>query len=169
MERVKTIKGATGEKYVTFVCPGCKNHHTLPVGDGAKWQFNGNMESPTIRPSILARSGHYAYGVPEGGEGCYCNWAERHDGEEAPFQCFVCHSFVTDGHIQFLNDCTHELRGQTVQLSVIDPPSEPGSTEPKGENEPGSEEPWDENDPACTVGWGNNPYRKVKDKEEEGI
>jgi hypothetical protein len=28
----------------------------------------------------------------------------------------VCHSFVTDGRIQFLSDCTHELAGQTVDL-----------------------------------------------------
>ncbi|MGT2429227.1 hypothetical protein ACU4HD_11865 [Cupriavidus basilensis] len=25
----------------------------------------------------------------------------------------ACHSFVTDGHIQFLGDCTHALAGQT--------------------------------------------------------
>jgi hypothetical protein len=28
----------------------------------------------------------------------------------------VCHSFVTDGKIQFLGDCTHALAGQTVEL-----------------------------------------------------
>ena len=28
----------------------------------------------------------------------------------------VCHSFVTDGRIQFLADCTHALAGQTVDL-----------------------------------------------------
>lgn len=28
----------------------------------------------------------------------------------------VCHSFVTDGNIQFLDDCTHELKGKTVPL-----------------------------------------------------
>jgi len=27
-----------------------------------------------------------------------------------------CHSYVTDGRIQFLNDCTHDLAGQTVDL-----------------------------------------------------
>ena len=29
---------------------------------------------------------------------------------------FVCHSFVTDGRIQFLGDCTHDLAGHTVEL-----------------------------------------------------
>lgn len=28
----------------------------------------------------------------------------------------LCHSFVTDGKIQFLNDCFHSLKGQTVDL-----------------------------------------------------
>lgn len=28
----------------------------------------------------------------------------------------VCHSFVTDGCIQYLGDCTHRLAGQTVDL-----------------------------------------------------
>lgn len=27
-----------------------------------------------------------------------------------------CHSFVTAGRVQFLNDCAHELAGQTVPL-----------------------------------------------------
>ena len=27
-----------------------------------------------------------------------------------------CHSFVTDGKIRFLNDCTHEMAGETVDL-----------------------------------------------------
>ena len=28
----------------------------------------------------------------------------------------ACHTFVTDGRIQFLGDCTHALAGQTVDL-----------------------------------------------------
>ncbi len=30
----------------------------------------------------------------------------------------VCHTFVTDGRIQFLGDCTHVMAGQTVDLPV---------------------------------------------------
>ena len=33
--------------------------------------------------------------------------------------CKRCHSFVTDGRIQFLSDCTHALAGQTVDLPDI--------------------------------------------------
>jgi hypothetical protein len=50
------------------------------------WAFNGSLILPTIRPSILA-----------------CG-AER------------CHSFVTNGEIQFLADSTHALAGQAVAL-----------------------------------------------------
>lgn len=32
----------------------------------------------------------------------------------------VCHSFVRDGRIQFLSDCTHKLANQTVDLPDID-------------------------------------------------
>jgi hypothetical protein len=28
----------------------------------------------------------------------------------------VCHSFVSEGVIQFLDDCTHSLVGQSVEL-----------------------------------------------------
>jgi hypothetical protein len=31
----------------------------------------------------------------------------------------VCHSYVTDGKIRFLDDCTHELAGKTVELEDV--------------------------------------------------
>ncbi len=31
-----------------------------------------------------------------------------------------CHSFVRDGKIQFLDDCFHELRGQTIDMQDMD-------------------------------------------------
>jgi hypothetical protein len=37
-------------------------------------------------------------------------------GERLDIPDLVCHSFVTDGKIQFLSDCTHALAGQTVAL-----------------------------------------------------
>ncbi|MCZ4340562.1 hypothetical protein O4H52_03015 [Sphingomonadaceae bacterium G21617-S1] len=36
------------------------------------------------------------------------------DGHRAPPA--VCHSFVRNGQIEFLSDCTHALAGQTVPL-----------------------------------------------------
>lgn len=72
-------------------CPGCEDHHMVPVqGDGA-WSFNGDLAAPTLQPSVLCRVPHV-------------------DGER------VCHAFVASGRIQFLSDCTHKLAGQTVTM-----------------------------------------------------
>jgi len=73
-----------------FHCPGCKNDHAFTIGTGDQgWTFNGDLEKPTFRPSLL------------------CN-------KDNPKR--RCHSFVTAGKIEFLKDCHHELRSQTVDL-----------------------------------------------------
>lgn len=75
-----------------FYCPGCKVYHGIwTEGDGPRWQFNGDLEKPTVSPSILVTYLH-ATGTD------------------------ICHSFVKEGMIQFLSDCTHELAGQTIEL-----------------------------------------------------
>jgi len=84
-------------KGYAFMCPGCKGVHSVQTNPEFKpcWTFNGDIDKPTVNPSIRVRSGK--------------------DGRNR-----VCHSFVTNGHIQFLNDCTHELVGQTVELPEWD-------------------------------------------------
>lgn len=62
-------------------------------GDGPRWGWNGCVNKPTFTPSILVRR----------------NYGEDQHPE-------VCHSFVTDGQIQFLGDCTHAMAGQTVPI-----------------------------------------------------
>ena len=52
-----------------------------------RWTFNGDVDQPTFSPSLLIRTSQG-----------------------------VCHSYVQDGRIQFLGDCTHALAGQTVEL-----------------------------------------------------
>jgi hypothetical protein len=80
-------------RYVLFVCPGCKRDHVIPVKNHPNaWEFNGDYNRPSLRPSILSNSG-------------------RADPDS-----HICHSFVTDGKIQFLSDSTHELAGMTVEL-----------------------------------------------------
>lgn len=84
-----------------FQCPGCKCHHgvwtTHKNGNQAIWQFNNDLEKPTVSPSILV------------------TW-EPHPTKGGKF---ICHSFVRDGNIEFLTDCTHELAGKTVELPNI--------------------------------------------------
>lgn len=101
----------------SFRCPGCKSFHSLNVsGDGTSWGFNGDLEKPTFTPSVLARTGHYA-GHHKAGDSCWCTYYAEHPDEKTDgFECCVCHSFVTDGRVQFLSDCTHALAGQTVDL-----------------------------------------------------
>lgn len=98
-----------------FLCPGCGNLHILPVGHGngenyARWGFNDDLERPTFTPSILARGSKLVLDD----EGAWAGeWEKDAAGNPIPY---ICHSFVTDGHIQFLGDCTHALAGQTLDL-----------------------------------------------------
>jgi len=75
-----------------FECPGCRCAHWFKTtGNRPRWIFNGDMNKPTIQPSI-----HVAPGSDK-----------------------VCHSYVTDGMIKFLGDCWHNLKNQTVPLEDI--------------------------------------------------
>jgi hypothetical protein len=98
--RLRSVEGGL----VSFWCPGCDCAHAVGVGegDGARWGYNGNPDAPTFTPSVLV-----TYNGSDAGQ-------DRGDGKSAPSA--VCHSFVTDGRIQFLGDCTHALAGQTVDL-----------------------------------------------------
>lgn len=114
------IKGKlkiVGDRFVEFHCPGCKDTHRIKIGgtEHPMWSFNGDYDKPTFSPSILVRSGHYCdHANPDD---CWCNFEQRFPEEgPAPFRCMRCHSFVRDGKIQFLGDCTHELAGKTVDL-----------------------------------------------------
>jgi hypothetical protein len=87
-----------------FRCPGCNENHMVRVGegDGPRWGYNGNPDAPTFTPSI-----NVTYDGADAGK-------LHNDGRRSPAS--VCHSFVTDGRIQFLADCTHDLAGFTVDL-----------------------------------------------------
>lgn len=117
-QRVKPCQDGD-RRAVSFTCPGCGDKHVMPVeGASPTWGFNGNMERPTLTPSIFVRCGHYVPGF-EDKRACWCSYNEEHPTEPAPFRCYACHSFVTDGRIQFLGDCSHVLAGQTVDLPDI--------------------------------------------------
>ena len=108
--RVTTSQTDDSTSGYLFRCPGCA---TLPYNSGlhfvrtvkdAKdpgapvWGFNGNVLEPTFTPSILVngRPESVAAGLPR------------------------CHSFVNSGMIQYLGDCDHPLKGQTVKLPPWD-------------------------------------------------
>ena len=93
----------TNSSSLLFFCPGCKSVHAV----NHLWKYNGDADMPTFSPSILVRGT-----IP-------ITDLEAEQillGEKIKPVPFVCHSFITDGKIQFLNDCTHELVGQTVEM-----------------------------------------------------
>jgi hypothetical protein len=103
------MKVKADAEHVYFRCPGCKDMHIIPIAGPSRWEWNGNVDQPTLGPSILVRSGHYApHWKP--GDNCWC-------GKDYGFSCYICHSFVINGQIQFCGDSTHQLSGQTVPLS----------------------------------------------------
>lgn len=83
---------------VAYYCIACKQLHMLNISNPnlyPSWTFNGDYDKPTFSPSVLLTQEY----KPESGKRAY-----------------VCHSFITDGKIQYLSDCTHELAGQTIDM-----------------------------------------------------
>lgn len=81
-----------GEVIWNWWCPGCEClHWTRTKGSEPCWGWDGSTSKPTFTPSVLVRSGN-ASGPT------------------------VCHSFVTNGVIHYLDDCTHPLKGQNVPM-----------------------------------------------------
>lgn len=83
-----------GIGWYMFHCPGCNTTHSFWTSspDHPNWNFNNNLENPTISPS-------HRVSMSEG---------------------TICHSFIKDGNIQFLNDSKHHLAGKTVELPPFD-------------------------------------------------
>jgi hypothetical protein len=100
---------------ILFWCKGCKSYHGVYVDKNkpVHWEFNNDYDKPTFNPSVLVKTGHYEDG--HNGK-CWCDYAKEHPDDDRLYKCGICHSFVRDGKIQYLNDCTHELAGQTVDL-----------------------------------------------------
>lgn len=88
--KLKTLNTSKG-KIFQFRCPGCATDHAVDES----WSFNNSFEKPTFHPSILYR---------------------EYEGEKISH---ICHSYVTDGFIRYLDDCTHNLKGQTVALPEL--------------------------------------------------
>ncbi len=121
MSQLSTILRDGENGALSFKCPGCGYAHTvhIGVGDGPRWSYNGNAEKPTFSPSVLCRTVR-GIGLTDDDWAEYDRIYSGPNGLEAvlnhPKFRWVCHSFVVDGRIQFLSDCTHELAGQTVDL-----------------------------------------------------
>jgi len=80
-----------------------------------KWSWNGDIDKPTLRPSLLVQSGHYAPNFKQD-DSCWCKYYKDHPDETPVFNCFRCHTWINDGKAQFLPDSTHEHSGKTLDL-----------------------------------------------------
>lgn len=86
---------ASDATHVELNTPGPIPTRMIPIrGQKPSWMWNGDVDQPTLKPSILSRGG---------GKDVKC-----------------CHSFVTNGKIRFLKDCSHELAGKTMDLLEVD-------------------------------------------------
>jgi hypothetical protein len=84
-------KKIRGDQYLYF-CPGCGYEHAFSLkSESGNHEFNMNLDKPTVSPSLLQNF------VP---------------GK-------LCHSYIIEGKIKYLNDCQHSLAGQTVELPEI--------------------------------------------------
>lgn len=80
-----------------YWCLGCQMLHPVHVsrpqgaGPSAVWDWNKDLLKPTFSPSL-----------------------RHHLGPKK-----MCHVFIRDGNIQYLSDCTHDYKDQTVPLPDI--------------------------------------------------
>ena len=90
------------DEHAAFNCPGCECSHMIRIsGVHPFWDWNGDLDKPTVTPSIRVTYPANPDALEE-----FKEWRlER-----------CCHSFVTDGKIQFLGDSTHKLAGLTVEI-----------------------------------------------------
>ena len=68
--------------------------YTVPT---PRWSFNGDVNSPTFRPSVR----HYIQ--------------HPNTGQEQT----VCHYHVTAGKIEYCSDFEHAFKGQTIDMADI--------------------------------------------------
>lgn len=84
--------------HVALYFPGPSGLIFLPVipqgrerkGTGC-WTWNGDTDKPTLKPSVRTRGSD-----------------------------FLCHSWVEDGQVKFLGDCSHDLKWKTATLLDVE-------------------------------------------------
>ena len=105
--KTEIIEVENGDRWLLFWCPGCATIHRPRIaGEGRPmWTWNGDRDTPTLSPSVVTWFGPMTT-LPAG----------RLDAGKV----YVCHLVLTEGRIRFLDDCTHTLTGQTVDLPDLE-------------------------------------------------
>jgi len=97
---VSIVKAIAREGYDTqhyFFCPACKEIHCW----WPSWTFNGDIEKPTVRPSIKV-----TWPANPQAEERFKEWRTER----------ICHSMITDGQIFYYKDSTHGKGGETMPI-----------------------------------------------------
>jgi hypothetical protein len=97
VRELKNIDPETGAQFhhrqFLYWCLGCGYEHAFALTtEGGHHEFNMDLKNPTISPSLL-----YNFNPEK-----------------------ICHSFIKEGKIEYLNDCWHHMKGQTVELPDVD-------------------------------------------------
>lgn len=103
------LRSAEGDR-LHFFCPACRVFHGIPVSTEAqspgRWYWDGNKDKPSFSPSLAVSTYRmeppYVFGLPKPKE------QRRVDT--------MCHFFIRNGQFVFLDDCTHEYKGRTVDM-----------------------------------------------------
>ena len=109
MKALSTILREGRDGTLMFWCPGCDGAHAVQIGTGPgpRWGYNGNPDAPTFTPSILVRG---TVPLTDMQREMVMRGARIEPAKTR------CHSFVTEGKIRFLGDCSHALAGSVVPL-----------------------------------------------------
>lgn len=102
-----------------FHCEGCGSAHGVFIkGSGVPiWKWNGDLEKPTFTPSVLLKYKNLSKEGNKLNKEFYKKHGRYMTLKELPYDSlYICHSYITDGKIRYLNDCTHHLKGKTVEL-----------------------------------------------------
>lgn len=133
MNKIEPFTEVDGNKGYYFYCPACEGIHkvythqapfkkdkTGKLIEGREvpiWTFNGNFERPTFRPSVKVTFEH----LSEAGQIRQHEFHKKHNryptNVELPFDTIdICHLILTDGILNYCNDCTHAFKNKKVEL-----------------------------------------------------
>lgn len=93
MAKIKIVPIVNDRVQYHYFCMGCGYTHCFELKSaGGHHDFNMDLDNPTVSPSLLQNFG--------GGSK-------------------LCHSFIRNGKIQYLNDCQHSYAGYAIELPEI--------------------------------------------------
>lgn len=109
MEKMKVRLFDADYMAYSFKCHA-GHEHVIPTANmskgGHQWEFNGDLNKPTFKPSIKETAGTYVPGYKPHHDNL--DFIKRHS--------YICHFVITNGMIEYCSDCTHEYARQKLEL-----------------------------------------------------